>query len=280
MNDRENILVLGGTGKSGRRVASRLDKAGIPVRIGSRSGDVPFDWDKPDGWHSALSGVRSVYITYYPDLAFPGAAEKVKEFATLAVHLGVRRLVLLSGRGEEGARQGEQAVQESGAEWTIVRSSWFCQNFSEDYLLEPVLSGEVAFPAGDVPEPFIDVDDIAEIAAAALIDDTHVGRLYEVTGPRLLTFADAVAEIASASGREIRYVPVTPHEYEFALVEQGLPAEFVSPLVGLFAAVLDGRNAQVADGVQRALGRPPRDFSEFARQAAATGVWSPSRVGR
>jgi uncharacterized protein YbjT (DUF2867 family) len=192
----------------------------------------------------------------------------------------VRRLVLLSGRGEDGARLGEQAVQESGAEWTIVRASWFCQNFNEGHLLEPVLSGEVAFPAGDVKEPFIDADDIADIAAAALIEDRHAGQLYEVTGPRLLTFAEAVAEISKVTGRDIRYVPVSPEQYASALLEHGLPPDFVAPLVELCTTVLDGRNSQLADGVQRALGRSPRDFAEYARDAAASGAWAaPSGVG-
>jgi len=214
-----------------------------------------------------------VYVTYYPDLAFPGAADKVRSFAKLAVKNGVRRLVLLSGRGEPGARLGEQAVQESGAEWTIVRASWFCQNFSEGYLVDGVLSGEVPFPAGNVAEPFIDADDIADIVAAALTEDRHVGKLYEVTGPRLLTFAEAVAEIAKATGREIRYAPVSADQYASALLEYGLPSDFVTPLVELFTAVLDGRNSRVMDGVQRALGRPARDFADFARDAAASGVW-------
>jgi uncharacterized protein YbjT (DUF2867 family) len=188
--------------------------------------------------------------------------------------------VLLSGRGEDGALLGEQAVRDSGAEWTIVRASWFCQNFSESYLLEPVLSGEVAFPAGDVAEPFIDVEDIADVAAAALTDDKHAGQLYEVTGPRLLTFAEAVGEIAKATGRDIRYVPVSPEQYASALLEHGVPPDFVTPLVQLFTTVLDGRNAQLTDGVRRALGREPRDFADYARDVAASGVWTAASVSK
>lgn len=273
MQKNRATLVLGGTGKTGRRVAERLTKRGLPVRIGSRSGQPPFDWENRDTWLPALQNVESVYVTYYPDLAFPGAAATVRSFAEVAAESGVRRLVLLSGRGEDGALLSEQAVRESGAEWTIVRASWFCQNFSEDYLLEPVLGGEVAFPAGHVAEPFIDADDIADVAAAALTDDGHAGQLYEVTGPRLLTFAEAVLEIAKATGREIRYVPVSPEQYASALLEQGLPPDFVTPLIELITTVLDGRNARLADGVQRALGRPPRDFADYARDAAASGVW-------
>jgi uncharacterized protein YbjT (DUF2867 family) len=268
-------LVLGGTGKTGRRIVQRLQAAGRPVRVGTPSATPPFDWTDEATWPAALDGVGSVYVTYYPDLAVPGAAEAVGTFADQAVARGVRRLVLLSGRGEEGARRGEQALQQSGADWTIVRSAFMAQNFDESFFLEPLRSGEVAFPAGqDLAEPFIDADDIADVAVAALTGDGHVGRLYEVTGPRLLTWADAVAEIAAAAGRPIRYVPVSLEEYASLLTENQVPAEVVKMLTDVFTEVLDGRNAHLGDGIQRALGRPPRDFADYARDAAATGIWS------
>jgi uncharacterized protein YbjT (DUF2867 family) len=267
-------LVLGGTGKTGRRVAQRLIDRGLPTRIGSRSGTPPFEWDDPATWAPVLQDVAAVFVVYYPDLAFPGAAETIRSFARTAVASGVRRLVLLSGRGEEEAEVSERAVQESGAEWTIVRASWFAQNFSEHFLLEPVLSGVIALPAGDVAEPFVDVDDVADVAVAALTEDGHEEQVYEVTGPRLLTFADAADEIAKAAGRDIQYRSVTPAEYVAAAVDYGVPAEEVEPLAELFTRVLDGRNANLTDGVKRALGREPRDFAEYARDAAATGVWN------
>src|SRR5215207_3729237 len=266
-------LVLGGTGKTGRRVAERLAARALPVRVGSRSAERPFDWENCATWEPALSGAGSVYLTYYPDLAVPGAVDAVRSLVDLAVARGVQRLVLLSGRGEDEAQRAEEVVQSSGVDWTIVRSSWFNQNFSENYLRDPVLDGEVVLPAGGVREPFIDADDIADVAVAALTEEGHVGRVYEVTGPRLLTFADAVAEIAAATGREIRYVQVSPEQYASALTEHGVPAEFVWLVNYLFTTVLDGRNAHKADGVQRALGREPRDFSDYAREAAAAGVW-------
>ncbi|GAA3021341.1 NAD(P)H-binding protein [Streptosporangium longisporum] len=272
-NDTPATLVLGGTGKTGRRVVERLTALGVPVRAGSRSGEPPFDWNDPATWAPVLRDVGSVYLTYQPDLAFPGATETVRSFVAQAAGSGVRRLVLLSGRGEEEAGLSEETVRGSGLEWTIVRASWFCQNFSEDYLLDPVLAGEIAFPAGDVKEPFVDADDIADVVVAALTQDRHVGELYELTGPRLLTFADAAAEISEATGRPIRYVAVSPEEYEAAMVEYGVPAEHAAQLTALFGAVLDGRNAHLGDGVQRALGREPRDFTRYARETAATGVW-------
>ena len=266
-------LVLGATGKTGRRVAERLTARGVPVRPGSRSGKPPFDWDDRATWTPALHGMGAAYVTYYPDLAIPGAAATVGDFANLAVKSGVRRLVLLSGRGEDGALLGEQAVRDSGADWTILRSTWFSQNFSEGFFVDQVLNGEVALPVATVQEPFVDADDIAEIAVAALIDDRHVGQLYELTGPRLLTFPEAIDEIARAAGREVRYKQVSPEQYASLLAEQNVPAEFVSLMNYLFTEVLDGRNAHLTDGVQRALGRPPRDFSEYARETAATGIW-------
>jgi uncharacterized protein YbjT (DUF2867 family) len=267
-------LVLGGTGKTGRRIVQRLQAAGRPVRVGTPSATPPFDWTDEATWPAALDGVGSVYVTYYPDVAVPGAAEAVGAFADLAVATGVRRLVLLSGRGEEGALRSEQALRASGADWTIVRSAFMAQNFNESFFLEPVRAGEVAFLADpDLAEPFIDADDIADVAVAALTEDGHVGQLYEVTGPRLLTWADAVAEIATAAGRPIRYVPVSLEDYATLLLENQVPADYVKMLTEVFTEVLVGRNAWLGDGVQRALGRPPRDFADYARDAAATGVW-------
>ncbi len=268
----EPTLVLGGTGKIGRRVVERLTARGLPVRIGSRSGEPRFDWDDRSTWAPVLEGAGSAYVSHYWD-AIPGAAETLGSFADLAVERGVTRLVLLSGRGEEQAERAEQAVRDSGAELTVLRSTWFAQNFSEDYWLQQVQGNEVALPAGETPEPFVDADDIADVAVAALTDDRHAGEVYELTGPRLLTFADAVLEISRAVGREIRYAPIPIEDFAAAAAEQGVPGEVADMLSFIFGEVLDGRNARLADGVQRALGREPRDFGDYARAAAATGIW-------
>jgi uncharacterized protein YbjT (DUF2867 family) len=276
--EKKMTLVLGGTGKTGRRVAERLKARGMPTRVGSRSGEPPFDWEDSATWAPALQNVESVYVSYYPDLAIPDAPAAVRAFAELAVQNAVRRLVLLSGRGEEEAQSAEQALrevgEEAGVEWTIVRCAWFMQNFDENYLLEPILAGEVALPSADVPEPFVDAEDIADVAVAALTEDGHAGQIYELTGPRLLTMEEAVGEISRATGREIRFVPVTLEEYEAVLAEADVPPEFLSFLTYLFGEVLDGRNASLTDGVRRAVGREPKDFADYARDAAATGVWS------
>jgi uncharacterized protein YbjT (DUF2867 family) len=268
-------VVLGATGKTGRRVVERLRARGESVRLGSRSAQPTFDWEDPATWPDVLAGVETAYVSYYPDVAVPGATEAISALSELAVSSGLRRLVLISGRGEEGAQKCEKIVQNSGIpEWAIVRASWFNQNFSESYLLEPVQAGEVALPAGDVPEPFIDADDIADVAVEALLGTGSAGQIYEVTGPRMLTFAEAVAEISHATGRDIRYVQVPTDDFLAALPGLGVPQADIELLDLLFNTVLDGRNSHLTDGVQRALGRPPRDFADYARETAATGVWN------
>lgn len=272
--DAGTVLVLGGTGKTGRRVAARLRDRGVRVRIGSRSATPAFDWEDATTWDAALDGVDAAYVCFVPDLAVPGAPDVVSAFLTRAEAAGVRRLVLLSGRGEDGAEECERLALTSAIPSTVVRAAWFDQNFSEYYLVDGVLAGEVVLPAGDVLEPFVDVDDIADVAVAALTEHGHAGELYEVTGPRLLTFADAVAEVAAAAGRPVTYVEVPVADYAAAMASSGASDDEVWLLTYLFTTVLDGRNSHLADGVQRALGRAPRDFAQYARDAAATGVWA------
>ncbi|MFG2976797.1 NAD(P)H-binding protein [Streptomyces sp. NPDC048331] len=262
-------LVIGGTGKTGRKVADRLTAQGRLVRVGSRRGEPAFDWNDPATWLPALDGVDRVYVTYYPDLAFPGASARVTAFAEVAVAAGARRLVLLSGRGEEAARTSEEGLKASGADWTIVRSSWFNQNFDESFFLDSVRSGEIVLPTADGVEAFVDTGDIADVVVAALTDDRHIGKTYELSGPRLLGFDDVAAELSKVTGREIAYAPISMEDYRAVLRENGLPEDFAE----LFTLILDGRNAHLVHGVEEVLGRPPRDFSDFAREAAATGVW-------
>ena len=271
------ILVIGSTGKTGKRVADQLEKRGLPVRHGSRSADIPFDWEDRQTWAPALAGVDKVYITYYPDLAVPGSVDAIRELTKMADEAGVRRVVLLSGRNEAEAERAEDVVKASGLRWTIVRCAFFAQNFNEGPWLDEVLAGAVALPVDHVQEPFVDVDDIADVVVAALTDDRHVGQLYELTGPRLLSFRDAVAEIGKAAGRDISFMSVPIDDYTAMLTEHGLSQDFIWLLNHLFTEVL-GSKAQLADGVRRALGREPKDFADFARETAATGVWMPQRV--
>ena len=271
------ILVLGATGKTGRRIVQRLAARAVPLRAGSRTGKPPFDWQDQRTWAAALRGMTAVYLSFYPDVALPGAHATVASFVELAVKSGVRNLVLLSGRGEDGAQLAERAVQNSGVDWTVLRCSWFDQNLSEGAFLDMVLSGEIALPAGTIAEPFVDADDIAAVAVAALTEEGHAGRLYELTGPRLLTFAETAQEISQASGQVVRYVQISMEQFASGLSLLNEPPEVVGLLTYLFTEVLDGRNAHLGDGVQRALGRAPRDFTAYAHAIAATGIWNAGR---
>ncbi len=269
----EKILIIGATGKTGSRVLQRLTQLGLPVLGVTRSSNPKFNWDDSTTWEGVLQNIKSVYISFYPDLAIPGTVKAITEFTKMAVKNGVQKLVLLSGRGEKEAQQCEKIVMNAGVDWTVVRASWFCQNFSEGNFLEPVRAGHVALPAGDVGEPFIDADDIADVAVAALTKEGHSRKLYEVTGPRLLTFKQAIHEIANATGKPILFEKVPMKAYASVLQEYGLPKDIIWLITYLFTEVLDGRNAKLADGVQQALGKKPTDFSEFIKKAIASGAW-------
>ncbi|XGU18978.1 SDR family oxidoreductase [Rhodococcus sp. 3Y1] len=136
-SDIQSAVVIGGTGKTGARVAQRLTAVGIRTRIASRTSGTRFDWNDQATWQPAVSGVDVAYVTYAPDLAVPESSTHIEEFAELAYREGVRRMVLLSGRGEPAAQKAEQVLADSGLEWAVVRASWFAQN-SEGYLLDPI----------------------------------------------------------------------------------------------------------------------------------------------
>ena len=267
------ILVIGATGKTGARVVARLEAKGVAVRRGARRSETPFDWEDPATWAPVLTGVRKAYVTYFPDLAFPGAVEKLEAFTRLAHDSGLEQIVLLSGRGEHFASMGEEIVRNSGVPFTIVRAAWFAQNFSEGYLRDPILGGVLPMPGGDMPEPIIDIDDIADVVVAALTEEGHLGARYEVTGPRLMTFAEMAEVLSDTLGREIRHVPITFEAFHANVAAAG--GDFVADVFTAIAReTLDGRNAHTADGVERALGRKPRDFAEFARAAMDEGACS------
>ncbi|MBB4887781.1 NAD(P)H-binding protein [Streptomyces netropsis] len=270
------ILVLGGTGKTGRRVVVRLQQRGHDVRVASRKGPNPFDWDDENTWEPVLAGAGAAYLV---DSRLGDAAPSMSSFSKLAVSSGVERLVLLSHRdwavsdGEEKL-PCERAVRESGAEWTILKPAWFVQNFSEEsFFRGQVVDGEVVLPTGDGVEPFIDAEDIADVAVATLTEDGHGGQAYELSGPRLLSLGAVVDEIARATGRSITYRPVSSADFAAYGTENGLPEDFTAMLNLLFGWISENRFAQLADGVQRVLGREPRDFADYVRATAVTGVW-------
>ena len=272
------ILVLGGTGKTGRRVAQRLQQRGHDVRPAARSTPTRFDWHDEDTWQPALAGVRAAYVV---DPADADAATRLAAFGKLATEGGVQRLVLLSARdwavsGGEEMLAAERAVQGSGAEWTVVRPTWFQQNFAEEsFLRDPVRRGEMVIPQGDGLEPFISAEDIADVAVAALTEDGHAGQVYELSGPRLISWAEVAGAVARATERDITCRFVSRDEYVADAVGHGIPAEIAESVATLFGWIAQGHNAHLSDGVQRVLGREPRDLADYITATAPTGVWNP-----
>ncbi|MEU2991468.1 NAD(P)H-binding protein [Streptomyces griseoincarnatus] len=267
------LVVTGASGRTGSRVARAAEAAGMTVRPASRA--TGFDWADRTTWEGALRGADAAYLVHPCDVGAPGTAERVGAPAETALGAGVRRLVLLSARGEDQALPTEEALRASGADWTVVRSAWFTQNFSKGPLAEELRSGELVFPAGEAAEPFVDVRDVAEVVVAALAGgERYAGRTLTLTGPRPLTWAEAVAEIAEATGRPLTYRAVPAGSYLETLTGFGVPDEEAAFLVEVFATLLDGRNARVEDGVRQVLGREPRDFSDVVREAAADGTWT------
>jgi nucleoside-diphosphate-sugar epimerase len=258
-----NILVTCGTGKTGRRVVDRLKTRDITARIGSRAGEPPFDWENPETWAGVLDGMDTVYINYHPDLAIPGARKAIEEFTSQAVKGGIQKMVLLSGKGEKEAELCEQVVMNAGTDWTIVRASWFNQLFSEAFLLDPILAGYVDLPGEEALVPFVDADDIADVVVESLLDDKHVGQTYELTG-------------SNATGRDIVFNSITIEEYEKMLKEYQVPEGVIWLISYLFTEVLLlSSNSVVTNDIQKVLGRKAKDFTEYARETASTGIWNP-----
>ena len=275
----KNFLILGGSGKTGRRIASRLTSAGHTVHTAGRtSGDVHLDLDDPDTHRSAFDGIDAAYLLEPSLDAGDRNPPRMAALVDAAVAAGVSRLVLLSAPGADSETHPlhttEQAVRRSGLTWTVLRPGWFSQNFSEAFWLPSVRSGTLALPAGDRGVAFIDAEDIADVAVAALTEDRHAGQVYELTGPRALGFGEAAELIAAASGRPLRYVAVTPEAYQEQQIANGVPPEAAARMADLVARGSTGAFEGLTDGVEKALGRAPRRFEDFATAAAATGCWS------
>lgn len=268
------ILVLGATGKTGKRVAEKLQKMRIPVRAGSRNGNPPFDWGKPGNWPAVLNGIQEVYITYQPDFAIPGALEKIQLFVDTAKESGVQKLVLLSGRGEKEAEEGEMIVMNSGLQWVVVRASWFMQNFSEFYFLDNILGGRMIVPKQQALEPFVDLDDLADVVVEALTDDKHNGKIYELTGPELLSLKDTTRLISESINRSIGYEEVAMAEYLKILRDYQIPEDIVWLMQYLFTEISDGRNESITNDIENIIGRKPTTFGEYVAKTNQTGVWN------
>lgn len=272
--EENKYLIIGGKGKTGRKVAYSLIKLGKNIRIGSRSENPSFDWEKSETWKKALERMDVVYITFQPDLAVPGAAKIIEDFTSLAVKSGIKKMVLLSGKGEKEAERSEQIVMNAGVNWTIVRASWFNQNFSESFLLDPILAGNVALPKSEIPIPFVDTDDIADVVVEALINDKHNGQTYQLTGPRQLTFRQVIEEISTIIGRNIKFDSITLDEYSKMLKQYQVPEDYIWLINYLFKEVLVNENSSVSNDIEKVLGRKSKDFMEYAKETAVTGVWN------
>ncbi|WP_245690829.1 NmrA family transcriptional regulator [Sinosporangium album] len=273
MSSRE-ILITAPTGRTGSRVAARIEGAGFVARRASRSTEVRFDWHDETTWNDALAGVHAAYLCYSPDLAIPGTDQIIAAFAERAAVHGVDKLVLLSGRGEAGAEACERAVFAASPSAVVLRCAWFQENFSEHFLTWPVRQGRIAVPAGQTPEPFISLDDIADIAHLALTTGAHAGEVLELTGPEALTFAQVAKILSEARGQTVVYEPLETSAFISEQCEAGLDRESAEALAWLFAEVLDGRNVDTTDTVQRVLGRLARPFAGYARAAAEAGAWA------
>ena len=267
------ILIIGKTAKTGLRVDQRLQALGYATRGVSRSSSPAFDWGDKTSWRAVLEGTESAYVTFYPDLAVPAAEKTIREFVTLAEDVGLQHLVLLSGRGEQGAERAERVLMNSGLDWNVVRANWFMQNFSEGFMIEGIVEGELMLPAGDIVEPFIDIDDIADVAVAALTRPELRNQLFEVSGPRAMTFAQCAAEISEAVGYPVKFTQISIEQFLQALRDQGLPEDMLWLMNELFTVVFDGRNSNPTTGVEDVLGRPATDFSQYLHKVMATGAW-------
>lgn len=268
--DTRPVLVTGATGTTGRRVAAQLLAAGAPVRAASRNAAARFDWNDAASWPAVLAGVRALYLVP------PEPPVAVAPFLELAVASGIEHVVLLSARHPDQdptgrTRATEEAVRALPVAWTIVRPAWFVQNFTEGLFVPDLDAGWLALPVGAGREPFVDADDIAAVVVAALLGtgDDHRGAVYELSGPEALTFAEAVATVGRAQGRELRFEEVPGDDWSAAARAAGWPGETVELLSCLFGAIAAGANERLSTGVADALGRPPRSF------AAAVGAATP-----
>lgn len=270
-------LVLGGTGKTGRRVVDRLVAAGHTARSAARTPGaarpgvepVRFDWDDATTHAPVLRGVEGVYVVS-PALRLDHAP-LIGAFGSLAREHGVARAVLLSARGvdqgpDNPMRQAEQALADSGLPHAVVRPSWFAQNFTETFFV-PGADGVIAAPTGDGGEPFIDAEDIAEVAVAALTGAADL-RAYDVSGPQALSFGEAAQTLGRHAGRPVRHVDLPVDAWVQGAQANGVPPAYAQMLGFQFTLIRDGHDAAVSPGVQQALGRPATAFEDWAAREA------------
>jgi uncharacterized protein YbjT (DUF2867 family) len=281
-NASTTTLVLGGTGKTGARVASRLTGLGHSVRTAARQGaDALFDWDDPATHRTAVQGVDRIYLV--APVMRTGFAPQVSAFLDLAESAGVQHITYLSAYGidlaapELALRAVElDLLQRVSVTHSIVRPAWFMQNFSETFL-KPI-DGAITVPSGDGAEAFVDADDIAAVAAATLADPSaHAGAQYAPTGPDRLTMREAADEIGSVIGQAVRHVDVDRRAWVDAVIASGVPTEYGEMLMMLTETIASGRGSRPSDDVYAVTGAPPTSFAEFAQRT--TAAWAVEVAG-
>lgn len=267
-------LVLGGTGKTGTRVASRLTRRGLSVRTAARHGaDVAFDWDDAATHRLAVEGIDRLYLV--PPVMRTQFAEQVSAFLDLAEAAGVRHVTYLSAYGidlappEVALRTVELDLMDRPTlTHSIIRPAWFMQNFSETFL-KPI-DGAITVPSGDGGEAFVDVEDIAAVAAATLVEPAaHAGAEYAPTGPDTLTVSQAAGIIGRVTGQPIRHVDVDRQAWVEGVIASGVPAEYGEMLQMLTDTVASGLGSRPNDDIRAVTGRPPTRFVDFAQRTAA-----------
>jgi uncharacterized protein YbjT (DUF2867 family) len=269
------FLILGGTGKVGRRLGQSLTAAGHAARAASRHAAVRFDWAEPATWPDALAGTDGLFIIG------PGSATdwsgRLTSLLTTAQSAGTKHAVLLSARGVEflpggAVGQSEQALREGPLSWTILRPSHFAQNFTEAMFV-PV-DGVITTAVGTGAEPFIDVADVADVAAAVLARDTWHETTLELSGPEAITFAEAAAILTQASGTSVRFADESDASHVARLRAAGTPEGYIEWRMAMLGGIRSGADAYLSDGVQAVLGRPATSFREWARREVPAAAWA------
>jgi uncharacterized protein YbjT (DUF2867 family) len=270
----DDVLVLGATGTTGSRVAAFLDQRHVPVRRATRNpatpGQVRFDWNDPDTHKRALDGVSAVYLVAPVGAVDP--AHAVEPFLRQALELGVRRVVQLSSsalsEGAPGLGAVHHLVRSMMPEWTVLRPSWFMQNFTGEHLVaQGVRDGEIVTATGTGRVGFIDADDIAAVAGHALTDAIPHNTDHILTGPQALNYADAADIVTRHVGHPVRHRPVSVDDYAVRLAAGGIPADFATVLAALDAGIACGAEDRVTTAVEDIIGRVPRAFEEFCARS-------------
>lgn len=269
------FVVLGGTGKAGRRLLSELTARAQTAVPASRNSPTRFDWHDPDTWAGAVDAADGVFIIG------PGSANdwsgRLSDFLDTAAAAGLRHAVLLSARGVEFLPDGavgraERALSAGPVPWTILRPSHFAQNFTEA-MFAPV-DGTILAPVGAGLEPFIDVLDIAQVAAQVLADYSFTGQTIDLSGPEALAFDQAAAVLGEVSGRPVRFADEDRETHVARLRSAGTPEGYVRWRMAMLDGIRSGADAYLSDGVELALGRPATTFTAWARREVPEAAWA------